>query len=96
MPLWNDERLGSFKNLRPLSVANVPDFLLGIKRKIKKQTKNSVLGEGCGREEVDTYQSHDAQLVSLLRQAVLPPSGLGQGWAGASMRGGGKQVEGAH
>ena len=96
MPLWNDYRLGSLKTFRPLSVANVPDFLLGIKRKIKKQTKNSVLGEGCGREEVDTYQSHDAQLVSLLRQAVLPPSGLGQGRAGVSMRGGGKQVEGAH
>ena len=24
-----DSRLGSFQNLRPLSVANVPDFLLG-------------------------------------------------------------------
>ena len=55
-----------------------------------------MLGEGCGREEADTYQSHDAQLVSLLGQAVPPPSGLGQGWAGAGMRGGGKQVEGAH
>ena len=33
-----DERLGSFKILRPLSVANVPDFLLGKKRK-NKQTK---------------------------------------------------------
>ena len=55
-----------------------------------------MLGEGCGREEAVTYQSHDAQLVSLLRQALLPPSGLGQGRAGASMRRGGKQVEGAH
>ena len=55
-----------------------------------------MLGEGCGREEADTYQSHDAQLVSLLRQAVPPPSGLGLGRAGAGMRGGGKQVEGAH
>ena len=55
-----------------------------------------MLGEGCGREEADTYQSHDAQLVSLLCRAVPPPSGLGQGRAGASMRGGGKQVEGAH
>ena len=55
-----------------------------------------MLGEGCGREEADTYQSHDAQLVSLLRQAVLPPSGLGLGRAGVIMRGGGKQVEGAH
>ena len=55
-----------------------------------------MLGEGCGRDEADTYQSHDAQLVSLLCRAVPPRSGLGQGWAGASMRGGGKQVEGAH
>ena len=36
-----------------------------------------MLGEGCGREEADTYQSHDVQLVSLLCQAVLPPLGLG-------------------
>ena len=91
-----DERLGSFKNLRPLSVANVPDFLLGKKRK-NKQKKSSVLGEGRGREEADTYQSHDAQLVYLPRRAVPPPSGLGApsaGRAGAGMRGGGIQVEG--
>ena len=76
-------------------------ILFWVKRKKKTKTnkqkkKTSVLGEGCSREEADTYQSHDAQLVSLLRQAVLPPSGLGQGRAGVSMRGGGKQVEGAH
>ena len=66
------------------------------REKTNKQKKSSVLGEGRGKEEADTYQSHDAQLVSLLRQAVPPPSGLGQGRAGASMQGGGKQVEGAH
>ena len=60
MPLWNDYRLGSLKTFRPLSVANVPDFLLGKKRKNKnKQTKKkiSVLREGYGREEADTYES---------------------------------------
>ena len=36
-----------------------------------------------GTEEADTYHSHDAQPVSLLRRAVPPPSGLGQGRAGA-------------
>ena len=66
-----------------------------------KQTKKktSVLEEGCGREEADTYQSHDAQSVSLLGWAVLPPLGLEAptaGWAGAGMRGGRIQVEGAH
>ena len=47
-----DERLGSFKNLRSLSVANVPDFLLGIKRKNKKQKKQRAGGgmrQGGGR-----------------------------------------------
>ena len=90
-----DSRLGSFKNLRPLSVANVPDFLLGKKRK-KKQKKTSVLGEGRGREEADTYQSHEAQLVFSLR-AGLPPFGHGApsaGREGAGMRGGGIQLEG--
>ena len=65
----------------------------------QRKKKTSVLGEGCGREEADTYQSHDAQPVSLLGWAVLPPSGLGVptvGRAGAGMRGGGKQVEAAH
>ena len=75
-----DCRLGNLKNFRLLSIANVPHFLLGKKKK-KKQTnkkkKTSVLGEGCSREEADTYQSHDAQQVSLLNQAVPPPSGLG-------------------
>jgi len=64
-----------------------------------KQKKTSVLGEGWGREEADTYQSHDAQPVSLLGWAVLPPSRLEMptaGQAGAGMWGGGKQVEGAH
>jgi len=45
-----------------------------------------VLRERCGREEADIYQCHDAQWVSLLGWAVLPPSGLGvptAGWAGA-------------
>ena len=67
------------------------------REKTIKQKKSSVLGEGRGREEADTYQSHDAQLVYLPRQAVPPPSGLGApsaGQAGASMRGGGIQVEG--
>ena len=92
-----DSRLGSFKNLRPLSVANVPDFLLGKKRK-NKQKKTSVLGEGRGREEADTYQSHEAQLVFFSLRAGLPPFGHGApsaGREGAGMRGGGIQVEGA-
>ena len=71
------------------------------REKPKKQTKKktSVLGERCGREEAEAYQSHDAQPVSLLGWAVLPPSGHGvptAGRAGAGMRGGRKQVEGAH
>ena len=45
-----DERLGSFKNLRPLSVANVPDFLLGEKRK-NKQTKE----KQCARRGAQTH-----------------------------------------
>ena len=40
------QRRGSLKTFRPLSVANVPDFLLGIKRKNKKQTKNREKIEG--------------------------------------------------
>ena len=67
------------------------------REKTNKQKKSSVLGEGRGREEADTYQIHDAQLVYLPRQAVPPPSGLGApsvGRAGAGMRGGGIQVEG--
>ena len=35
----------------------------------KKKKKTSVLGEGCCREEADTYQRHDAQPVSLLHWA---------------------------
>ena len=73
----------------------MPDFLLGKKRK-NKQKKTSVLGEGRGREEADTYQSHEAQLVFSLR-AGLPPFGHGApsaGREGAGMRGGGIQVEG--
>lgn len=34
-----------------------------------------MLGEGCGREEADTYLSHDAQPVSLVRQAAPPLRG---------------------
>ena len=58
--MWNDSRLGSLKNFRSPSIANVPDFLLGKKRKNKnKQTKKkiSVLREGYGREEADTYET---------------------------------------
>ena len=53
-----DEKLGSFKNLRPLSVANVPDFLLGEKRK-NKQTKE----KQCARREA---QAHTRVLMSSL------------------------------
>ena len=62
-----DCRLGNLKNFRLLSIANVPDFILGKKEKKtktnKQKKKTSVLGEGCSREEADTYQSHDAQQV---------------------------------
>ena len=44
-----DSRLGSFKNLRPLSVANVPDFLLGKNRK-NKQTKENQCARGGTRQ----------------------------------------------
>ena len=46
-------------------------FLWEIEKKQRK--KNSVLGEGCGTEEADTYRIHDAQPVSIARQAVPPP-----------------------
>lgn len=71
-------------------------FLWGKEKKQRK--KNSVLGEGCGREEADTYRSHDAQPVSLARQAVPPPSGRGAhaaGRAGAGKGGGRTQIEGS-
>ena len=55
-------------------------FLWEIEKKQRK--KNSVLGEGCGREEADTYRTHDAQLVSLVLQAVSPPSRQGAPPAG--------------
>ena len=67
------------------------------REKTNKQKKTSVLAEGRGREEADTYQSHDAQLVYFPHRAVAPPLGHGAhtaGWAGASKRGGGIQVEG--
>ena len=54
-------------------------FLWGEREKTKK---NRVLREACGREEADTYQSHDAQPVSLAHQAVPPPSGQGAPPAG--------------
>ena len=57
-----------------------------------------MLGEGRGREEADTYQSHEAQLVFFSLRAGLPPFGHGApsaGREGAGMRGGGIQVEGA-
>ena len=69
-----------------------------VKRK-KKKKKTSVLGEGCSREEADTYQRHEAQRVSRPRRAVLSPSGIGAPtaeWAGAGTRGGRMQVEGTH
>ena len=49
-----------------------------------KQTKKktSVLEEGCGREEADTCQSHDAQPVSLPRWAFGAWSA--HCWAGRS------------
>ena len=56
-----------------------------------------MLGEGRGRNEADTYHSHEAQLAYVPRRAVTPPSGLGApsaGRAGAGMRGGGIQLEG--
>ena len=68
------------------------------REKTNKQKKTSVLGEGRGREEADTYQSHEAQLVFLWIRAVLPPfrhAAPSAGWEGAGMRGGGIQVEGA-
>ena len=71
-------------------------FLWEIEKKQRK--KNSVLGEGCGTEEADTYRSHDAQLVSLVRQAVSPPSGWGAhpaGRAGAGKGRGRTQAEGS-
>ena len=67
------------------------------REKTNKEKKNSVLGEGRGMEEADTYQSHDALLVYLPCRAVPPPSGLGapsDARAGAGMRGGRIQVEG--
>ena len=57
-----------------------------------------MLGEGCGREEADTYRSYGAQQVSLARQAVPPPSGRGAppaGRAGAGKGGERTQVEAA-
>jgi len=66
--------------------------------KTNKQKKTSVLGEGRGREEADTYPSRDAQLVYFLRRAVPPLLGLGAPTAAraeAGKRGGGIQVEGA-
>ena len=71
-------------------------FLWEIEKKQRK--KNSVLGEGCGTEEADTYRSHDAQLVSLVRQAVPPPSRQGAppaGRAGAGKGRGRTQAEGS-
>lgn len=38
-----------------------------------------MLGEGCGREEADTYQSHDAQLVSSCARLCCLLLGLGRG-----------------
>lgn len=49
-------------------------YLMFLWEKEKKQRKkNSVLGEGCGTEEADTYRIHDAQPVSIAGQAVPPP-----------------------
>ena len=49
-------------------------YLIFLWKKEKKQRKKkSVLGEGCGTEEADTYRIHDAQPVSIARQAVPPP-----------------------
>lgn len=61
-------------------------YLIFFWGKRENTKKNSVLGEGCGREEAGTYRSHDAQPVSLERRAVPPPLGRGAfaaGWAGA-------------
>ena len=68
------------------------------REKTNKQKKTSVLREGRGREEADTYQSHEAQFVFFWLRAGLPPFGHGApsaGREGAGMRGGGIQVEGA-
>ena len=67
------------------------------REKTNQQKKSSVLREGRGRKEADTYHSHEAQLPCVPRRAVPPPLGLGApsaGRAGAGMRGGGIQVEG--
>ena len=93
-----DSRLGSFKNLRPLSEQMYLIFFWVKREKTNKQKKTSVLREGRGREEADTYQSHEAQLVFFWLRAGLPPFGHGApsaGREGAGMRGGGIQVEGA-
>ena len=65
----------------------------------QKNPQTSVLGEGHGREEADTYQSHDAQPVYFPRRAVRHPPGCGSpaaGRGGAGERGGGKRGDGAH
>ena len=59
------------------------------REKPKKQRKENQCPRGRMRQGGGrTYQNHDAQLVSLLGWAVLPPLGLGMptaGWAGAGM-----------
>ena len=68
-----------------------------VKREKTNKESQCVLGEGRGREEADTYQSHEAQLVFFSLRAGLPPFGHGApsaGREGAGMRGGGIQVEG--
>ena len=75
-----DCRLGNLKNFRLLSIANVPDFILGKKEKKQKQTNKKRKPVCWGRDAAGRRQTHTRVMMpsrSLLCQAVLPPLGLG-------------------